>query len=92
MVKLNDKSVNFKKLTYALQTVRQQNNSGMNVISFINSTCDKWIYLVGMLEKGICINYLHVNWGGSQATILYQNKLIRESVQLKVEQVFKEIV
>lgn len=45
-----------------------------------------------MLEKGICINYLHVNWGGSQATILYQNKLIRESVQLKVEQVFKEIV
>lgn len=56
MIKLNDKSVNFKKLLLinALQTMRQKNNSGMNVISLINSTCDKWIELFVMLKKGIC--------------------------------------
>lgn len=45
VVKLNDKSVNFNKLLLinALQTMRQQNNSGMNVVSLINSTCDKWM-------------------------------------------------
>lgn len=35
---------------------------------------------------------LHGNWVGSQATILYQNKLVRERIELKVEQFFKEIV
>lgn len=38
------------------------------------------------------VNYLHGNWLASQAAILYPNKLIRESIPLKVEQLFKEIV
>lgn len=40
----------------------------------------------------LSVKDLHGNWVGSQATILYQNKLIRERIQLKVEQFVKEIV
>lgn len=40
-------------------------------------------------RKESCVSYFHGNWVGSQAAILYQNKLIRESIQLKVEQFFK---
>lgn len=71
----------------------QGNNSRKNVPSHLSFVLYKGTELVLMLEKGVLqvLNYFLWDWVGSQATILYQNKLIRENIRLKVEQSFKEI-